>query len=205
MAELPYCNTLGNIPKYFERMRQAETPSNRFSIEFLKNTLNFKSGNDNKLIPLLKSMKFIDDSGNPLQLYREFRSETTFPSKSIATGVKNAYSSLFTRDKDIHKATEDSIKGHIIAITGRGESAPVVRLITQTFLGLVAISDFESEQKMSSNSSEELKQSSSTLTEKSGGHDVKLTYTIVLNLPTTTTKEVYDTIFASLKENLLNN
>jgi len=199
LVDLPYVAVLGNIPKYFERMRQAETPSDRFSIEFLKNTLNFKSGNDTRLIALLKSMKFIDESGNPLQLYREFRSETSFPSKSITSGVKNAYSALFSRDKDIYKADEDAVKGHVIAVTDKGEDAPVVRLITQTFIGLVALSDFKSD---ASSLDQKVQQSKSS--EKSNENEVRLTYTIVLNLPTTTTKEVYDTIFASLKENLLN-
>ena len=202
MVELPYCAILSNIPKYFERIKQAETPNNRFTQEFVKNTLNFKSGNDLRIIPLLKSMKFVDDSGNPLQLYREFRSESSLPSKSIGTGVKSAYSVLFSRDRDIHKATEDVVKGHVIAITGKGENSPIVRLVTQTFMTLVGLSDFTSE---STPAPETLsaKQEIQSI-EKSKENEIQLTYTIVLNLPTTTTKEVYDTIFTSLRENLLN-
>ena len=83
MTDLPYCSVLSNIPKYFEKIRKAETPKDKFSIEFMKNVLNFKSGNDMRLIPLLKAMKFIDENGNPLHLYREFRSEREFPSKSL--------------------------------------------------------------------------------------------------------------------------
>lgn len=200
MTDLPYFAVLGNIPKYFEKIRQAETPANKFSQEFLKDTLGFKSGNDGRLIPVLKSMKFLDESGHPLQSYRDFRSESTFPSKSIATGIKNAYPMLFARDKEIYKASEDIIKGHIIAITDKGENSAVVRLMTQSFLGLIKLADFTEEQKIETTVNVEKIPSSQTVVD--GG--MKLTYTIVLNLPTTTTKEVYDAIFTSLKENLLN-
>lgn len=205
VVDLPYCGVLGNIPKYFERIKQAETPSNRFSIDFLKDTLGFRSGNDARIISLLKAMKFIDEAGNPLQLYREFRAEPATPSKSIAAGMKNAYSALFARDRDIHKANEDIVKGHIVAVTDRGEGAPIVRLMTQTFLGLAALSDFGPAQSGPSPLTEEERQQLPTVYKKSSNDGISLTYTIVLNLPTTTTKEVYDTIFASLKENLLNN
>lgn len=136
MTDLPYCAVLGNIPKYFEKIRKAETPQDRFSTEFMKNILNFKSGNDFRLIPVLKAMKFIDENGNPLQLYREFRAEREQPYKSLGIGLRNAYSVLFSRDKDIYKADESQIKGHVMAVTDKEENSPVVRLVTQTFMTL---------------------------------------------------------------------
>ncbi len=146
-------------------------------------------------------MRFIDEAGNPLQLYRDFRSESTFPSKSIGIGVKNAYSALFARDKDIHNQDETTIKGHVMAVTDKGENSSIVRLSTQTFIGLCKLAEFISEKQP--NKELEEKQLPE-IYKKPSETQIPLTYTIVLNLPTTTTKEVYDTIFASLKENLLN-
>jgi len=201
MSDIPYVNTLGNIQKYFERIRQAKTPENRFTHEFLKDTLNFKSGNDRKLITLLKNMKFLDDSGNPLQLYREFRSETTFPSKAIATGIKNGFAAIFARNENAFGLGEDEIKGHVLAVTGDTESNSLVRLRTQTFVTLAKLADtseIKSEKEPIEN------KQLPKLYEAAVTNQIPLTHTIVLNLPTTTTKEVYDTIFRSLKENLLN-
>jgi hypothetical protein len=190
------------LMKYFEEIRKAETPQDKFSQEFMKNILNFKSGNDMRLIPFLKSMKFIDENGNPLQLYREFRSESDYPSKSLGIGLRNAYAAMFSRDKDVYKADEAQIKGHVMAITGKEETAAIVRLATQTFLAVAKLSNFESNLS-ESNEIGKIQGESPPVDKPNIGFQMPLTHTIVLNLPTTTTKEVYDVIFTSLKENLL--
>ena len=200
MTDLTYFVILGNIRKYFERIRQAKTPDDKFSPDFIRSTLNFKSSNDQRLINVLKSMQFIDDSNHPLQLYRNFRSETTFPSISIAEGLKNAYPSLYARNEKIHERNEDEIKGHVMAITGEKGDASTVRLITQSFVTLSKLSNFQ--QKKKSALSEDEKQNLPAIISSPNTGKFNLTHTIVLNLPTTTTKEVYDAIFKSLKENL---
>jgi len=202
MTELPYVSVLSNIQKYFDKIKKAETPQEKFSQDFMKNILGFKSGNDFRLIPLLKAMKFIDESGNPLQLYREFRSERDYPSKSLALGLKNAYSALYSRDKDIHNSEESEIKGHVVALTDKEENSSVVRLITQTFVIIAKLSDFKSS-VVENTTKPDLDIKNEDNKKPSFGFQMPLTHTIVLNLPTTTTKEVYDTIFTSLRENLL--
>ena len=144
-------------------------------------------------------MRFIDDSNHPLQLYRDFRSETTFPSKAIAKGMKNAFSGLYARDEEIHKKNDEDVKGHVIAVTDEDGNAPTVRLITQTFVNLAKLAIFreENEQALTDEQKKNL-----PVTLPSSGNKFNLTHTIVLNLPTTTTQEVYDAIFKSLKENL---
>ena len=200
VVDLPYFVILKNIPKYFERIRQAKTPDDKFATDFVKNTLNFKSSNDLRLITVLKNMCFLDDSGHPLQLYKDFRSETTFPSLAIGKGLKNAFSSLYAKDVKIHEKDEATIKGHVIATTGDNDTSSTVRLITQSFVGLVKLSSFE--QEKSSALSEEERQNLPIKLPQNNSGKFNLTHTIVLNLPTTTTKEVYDAIFKSLKENL---
>ena len=199
MAELPYFATLSNIPKYFDSIRKAETPDDKFSTNFVKSTLNFSSSNDLRLISVLKAMEFIDDSGHPLQLYRDFRSETTAKSDAIAKGVKNAYSALYIRNVGVHECAEDEIKGHVIAVTDEKETSNLVRLITKSFVTLVTLANFTPEK---SSQLTEGEKPSPTIIEPPTNNKFNLTHTIILNLPTTTTKEVYDAIFKSLKENL---
>ena len=199
MSELPYFSILNKIPKYFERIREAETPADRFSISFIKSTLNFSSSNDQRLISVLKAMEFIDDSGHPLRLYRDFRSETLPKSKAVAQGIKNAYAALYARNVNVHECADDEIKGHVIAITDEKEDSDVVRLITKSFSALVNLAEFQSEENSPLTESE--KQNLPAV-QSSTNNKFNLTHTIVLNLPTTTTKEVYDAIFKSLKENL---
>ena len=199
MSKLPYFSILGNIPKYFDRIKEAGTPADKFSASFVKETLEFKSSNDQKLIRVLKAMKFIDVSGQPLTLYRNFRSETSSKSNAIAEGIKHAYAALYARHANVHKCTEDEIKGHVIGVTDEKEDSTVVRLITKSFIALVDLAKFQSEK--SSPLTEDEKQNLPAV-QSSTDDKFNLTHTIVLNLPTTTTKEVYDVIFKSLKENL---
>ena len=145
--DLPYFTILGNITKYFEQIKQAKTPEDRFSADFIKNTLGFSSSNDHRLIGVLKAMNFIDNSGHPLQLYHDFRAETNQPYESIGIGIKNAYQSIYARNESLHNLTADEIKGHVMAVTGEKEDAPTVRLTTQSFKTLASIAKFKTEKK----------------------------------------------------------
>ena len=199
MESLPYFGILGNIPKYFEQIKQAKAPEDRFSLDFVKNTLGFSSSNDQRLIGVLKAMNFLDSSGNPLKLYHDFRAEPGSPYESIGMGLKNAYHSIYARDENLHRRTNDEIKGHVMAVTGEKEGATTVRLITQSFKALAEIAKFGTEKKSPLTETEKQHPPIPTDPTSTG---LNLTHTIVLNLPTTTTKEVYDAIFKSLKENL---
>ena len=198
MSKLPYFSILSNIPKYFDRIREAETPDS-FSANFIKSTLNFSTSNDRKLISVLKAMKFIDGSSHPLQLYQDFRSETSPKSEALAKGIKNAYDLLYARNVSVHECADKEIKGHVIAVTGEKEDSGVVRLITKSFRALIGLAKFQSEESSLLTESEK---QNLPVAQSSTNNKFNLTHTIVLNLPTTTTKEVYDAIFKSLKENL---
>ncbi len=63
-------------------------------------------------------MGFVDSGGIPTKLYHEFRSEGV-PSVCIATGLKNAYREIFTRNVNAHDASDDEIKGYALSISGK--------------------------------------------------------------------------------------
>jgi hypothetical protein len=204
LPDLPYFQTLGNIPKYFQKIHTAETPD-KFDYKFLKEVLGFRSGNDQRLIPVLRSMNFIDSSGIPLKRYNDFRAEG-IPSVAIAQGIRDAYQAIFTRNVNAHSSQEEEIKGYVISITGKSSDNALVRLITSSFNDLCKLGNFKDAEKKSPLTEEEKHNLPTIYTgNNSESKDIKLSYTIVLNLPATTTKEVYDTLFSSLKENLLKN
>jgi len=204
MTELPYFQVIGNIPKYFSKIKSAGTP-NKFDYKFLKDVLGFRSNNDQRIVGILKSMEFIDSTGIPTKRYNDFRSEG-IPSATLAQGVKTAYPSLFSRNVDANMALEDEVKGYVLSITGLSEKSSLTRLITSSFMELRKLGDFKKLDDKNDGSKQESKISSVKLeSTPSESTDIKLTHTIVLNLPSTTNKEVYDTLFASLKENLLKN
>jgi len=202
MSELPYFYTVSNISKYFNKIHDAETPE-KFDSTFLKEVLGFRSGNDQKLITVLKDMEFLDPSGIPLKRYKDFRAES-FPSKSLGEGIKTAYQQLFSRNVNANLAPVDEIKGYVVSITGKSSDNTVVRLINSSYNELKKLADFKKTEEKGL-TDQEKKNLPAKYEPTSKELDMKLSYTIVLNLPATTTKEVYDTLFASLKENLLKN
>ena len=196
---LPYLISTGRIPDYFEKIKNAEVPADRFTIDFIVNVLGFTSKNDRALVGLLKAMGFLDPQGIPLQRYKDFRiddlSDTT-----LGEGVRQAYSPIFRRNKDANKLSEPDVKGIIKGITGRPEDDNLLRLMTKTFIELVKLGNFETEKQIMRDEAEKKELPISPEIKSKG---LQLTYTIVLNLPSTTVREVYDTLFKSLKENLL--
>jgi len=196
---LPYCVTLSNISRYFEKIKQAEVP-NKFDHAFLRNVLGFKSGNDRALITLLKKMEFLDATGIPLQRYKDFRVQKT-SGKAMAEGIKKAYPEILQRDVNAGSLDENTIKEFVKGITELQENNSVIRLITKTFLELSKLADFAQEEKLEN--MEELKISPEHIKVGKSRGEIQFTYTIVLNLPSTTTQEIYDALFRSLKKNLL--
>lgn len=198
---LPYCVTLGNIPKYFEKIKQAKVPE-KFTYEFLKKTLGFTSGNDQALVPLLKKLGFIDGSGVPLQRYRDFRVDST-SKKAMGEGIRDAYPEIFERNTRAGELGEEEIKEFVKGITELEENNQIIRLITKTFKALVEMADLSEIPKVELQTPKEIINLPVPIKNISGDGELKFTYTIVLNLPSTTSKEIYDTLFKSLKENLL--
>lgn len=112
---LPYCVTLGNIQKYFEKIKQAKVPD-KFTYEFLKKTLGFNSGNDQALVSVLKKLGFIDGNGVPLQRYRDFRVEQTSKT-AMGDGIREAFPEIFERNTKAYELGEEEIKEFVKGIT----------------------------------------------------------------------------------------
>lgn len=204
----------GLIPKIFEKMQDAKRPP-RFTYDFLEAVLGYSSGNARAIIPLLKRMKLLGSDGVPTALYDRFRSEET-RSAAIAQGVKNAFSRLFEHSEYAYKKTQSQLKDLVVEVTGGAKDDTRTKAIVRTFLILKDMADFESEISSESveekpeitkfETSEKIEVNHNVSSAGVGDNvDLRLGYTINLNLPETTNIEVFNAIFRSLKENLLRN
>jgi hypothetical protein len=63
-VQLPYLASNRNVAELFEKITSAKIPD-KFSHSFLQTTLGLKSTNDRALIPLLRNLGFLDQSGTP--------------------------------------------------------------------------------------------------------------------------------------------
>jgi hypothetical protein len=207
-SRLPYITAYGNIAKGLEKIKKAKTPD-RFSQDFLENTLAMKGGSSRPLIPFLKRTGFLADDGAPTDLYKRFRNPD-YSRRAAAEALKIGYAPLFEADEEIYKRDAPKLKGQIVQVTGMDSDAGVVTTIVKSFEALKAFGDF-TVLPDDDDADEGSDQDDSADGDGDGGSGdlilpqkgINLGYTINLHLPATSDVGVYNAIFRSLRENLL--
>lgn len=200
----PYMISNNKIEPIFEKIRKAAEPQ-KFTHSFLKN-LGFKSTNDRGIIPLLKALGFLLDSGTPTEYYRDLRDETIWRNV-LGNQIKELYSELYTINTDIHNATDEEMKGAISRVTGK-DSKTVIRYYN-TFKTLTKLAEFNGVEVVKEEKKEEKKPTVAAQTNppiqlpKQNEIKPDFHYNIQIHLPATTDISVYNAIFKSIKENLM--
>lgn len=209
---LPYLATPGNITKCLEKISNAATPE-KVTGDFINTKLGIKGGSGRALVPFLKKIGFVNPDGTPSDLYKRYRN----PSESgaaVAAAIKTGYQPLFEVNEYCHELSEGELKGLVVQVTGQDKNAGVVQKIISTFKNLREFSDFDA--GFSSPSSENKAHTRDKIDLSKGtpsvhtvhhrerqGYGMNLSYTINLNLPATSDIAVFNAIFKSLRENLL--
>ncbi|WP_126973871.1 DUF5343 domain-containing protein [Gynurincola endophyticus] len=209
-ADIPYMNAPGSIGKILDKIKEASTPET-FSQDFLKTKLGFNGGNYLTFIPWAKKAGLVNSDGTPTNLYKQFRNPAT-SGKSLAIAIKQAYSELFSRNEYANELDKKAFKGLVMESTGEAHDSKKVENIVSTFFNAKALADFnptpdsKAEEKPKENEperkSQELSSHSSFQPHKQ--RSIGLNYTINLVLPKTDDPAIFNAIFKSLKENLLN-
>ena len=200
----PYILTNNKIDPILSKIRSAAKPS-KFTYEFLKQ-LGFSSSNDRAIIPLLKKLGFILEDGAPTEYYGRLRDNTDWQFV-LGERMQDLYKDLYNIDTEIHKKSDDEVKGAITRITGKDE-ASVGRYFT-TFKALSNLAKFGVSPKVTKEPKETkeepappaIKIASSSSENGTGGFSFN--HNIEIHLPATTDISVYNAIFKSLRENLL--
>ncbi|MFB0585046.1 DUF5343 domain-containing protein [Aeromonas salmonicida] len=209
---LPYSTSPGTLEKILEKIKSAAEPE-RFTQDFLGTKLAIKGGTANACIPFLKKMGLVGSDGKPTDLYREFRN----PKKSrtaLGKAFRNVYTRLFEMNEYIHDADDSELLGLIVECTGGEKSSSATKLTLATINMLRKHADFEiaeittdteyasqvENEFRSQISSQQLPVNFPPANERKG---INLSYTINLNLPATKDVEVFNAIFKSLKQHLL--
>ncbi|SMF66852.1 hypothetical protein SAMN02745866_04277 [Alteromonadaceae bacterium Bs31] len=212
MAEnLPYVTSVGTLEKMLEKIKTASSPE-RFTQDFVGTKLSLKGGSANACIPFLKKMGFVAGDGTPTDRYKEYRN----PAKSrVAVGKAfvELYARLYEMNEYVHDATDQDVLGLIVECTGGEHDSQTTKLTLSTFNLLRKHADFDGadeELELVSAIEEEgvnrqkqppnLNLPALPAVQKKG---INLSYTINLNLPATKDIEVFNAIFKSLKEHIL--
>ncbi|HKK07124.1 MAG TPA: DUF5343 domain-containing protein [Gammaproteobacteria bacterium] len=214
MAEnLPYSTSVGTLEKMLEKIKAASVPE-RFTQDFVNTKLAMKGGTANACIPILKKMGLVSGDGTPTELYREFRN----PKKSrtaLGAAFRRLYERLYEMNEYIHDADDGDVLGLIVECTGSEKNSAATKYTLSTFNMLRKHADFEpnNEDIDEEDTKEELpprleKQIIDIQAPRDTGQGgaqrgINLSYTINLNLPATKDIEVFNAIFKSLKQHLL--
>jgi len=202
---LPYVNAYGGIQKIFDEIKKASVPT-KFNRDFLSTVLGLKSSSYQAFLPFLKKLGFIDQGNVPTQAYKSFRDETISGS-IMAARLKEAYQDLFIANEYAYKLDKSQLTTKTKTLTGASDSDKVLPNIVGTFLELCKLADFDGKKSKHPGKKEKIEEETPSIDEDkklSGLKSLGISYTINLNLPATTEIEVFNAIFKSLKENILN-
>lgn len=135
---LPYLSSNKNVTKLFEKILSAQKPST-FTHQFLQNTIGLKGTNDRSLIPLLRTLGFLDSANIPTPAYDLLKNKGTAP-RAIAAGIKKAYDGLFKANEKADELGPAELKGLLSQVSGADEN--MVEWSARTFAALTKLADF---------------------------------------------------------------
>jgi hypothetical protein len=128
---LPYLVSPGTVATALQKIRAAATPD-RFTQDFLANTLGMKGGSPKPIIPFLKRIGFLGTDAAPTDLYKAYRN-TGQSGAAMAQAMRIGYKPLFDMNVRAHDLSDSELKGLVVQATGLEEKSRVVQLILQTF------------------------------------------------------------------------
>ena len=207
MAEnsIPYVMAYGNINKALEAIKLAQTPD-RFTQDFLANRLQLKGGTAKTVIPFLKKTAFLSTDGTPTEIYKKFRNPAQ-SGAAAATGLKSGFSLLYEINERVHELSDEDLKGLIVQATGIDRNSSTLKAIFGSFKALRTFADFTSDVLKSGPTESATSTVQGTQEHKPqppSSSKINLGYTINLNLPATSDVAVFDAIFTSLRQHLMN-
>jgi hypothetical protein len=199
-----YLTGTKNLTRMLEAVQKASVPQ-KFTYDWLK-TLGFPSSSDRPIIPLFKAMRFLDDSGAPLDRYKRYR-DPTHAKAVLAEGMREAYRDVFGVDQQAQNLTQQQLQGIFARLSGKGDTVTIK--MAMTFKALATQADFAAgvtgasaaaeDERTQEHADAEQEQERHELDRAPGG--LNLHHDIHVHLPTSTHVEVYDAIFRALRQN----
>jgi hypothetical protein len=200
-----YMTTVKNVPAIMQKLVEGTAPD-KFTVAHLKG-IGFKSSNDQGIIPLLKDLKFLTADGTPTKRYLDYRDK----SKSrdvLGEALREAYEDLFHIKEHPSDADRQAIIGRFKSVHNATDA--VAERQAMTFFSFLKLADITAPTKLPAKSKEgplekakEPEKDEKNRSEFQSPTFSGLRYNIEIHLPATKDVEVYNAIFKSLKEHLL--
>jgi hypothetical protein len=199
----PFMNAYGLLARILEKIKQAKTPD-RFTVDFLSTKLGFPSGSARAFIPVAKRLGLLSSDGSPTEIYKRFRNPALSGS-AIAASMKIGFAEIFARNEYANNLDRKQLEGLVMEITGLEAGNTSMKAICNTFDTLKGFADFErlpveEEEEVDSNSPPPPGEKPLI---NPRGTNLGLMYSINLVLPKTDDIAVFNAIFRSLRDNLI--
>jgi hypothetical protein len=207
-----YVQVYGQLSDFFSKIQQGQAPD-QFTRQHLVD-LGFTSSNHRALIPLLKALGFLTPEGVPTPRYHEYRSKAQ-ARRVMGEALRDAYRDLFVLKEHPTDVDRPLIEGKFKST--HNTSDRVAQLMANTFYALLGLADLDKEKSPKvelpatvkiEKPAAEPKKVALAKSEEAAGDKVppaspSLHYNIQIHLPATKDIEVFNAIFKSLKEHLL--
>jgi len=202
-----YLASVKNLGAIFEQIVKGTAPQ-VFNVEHLAG-VGFGSSTDRAVVPLLKTLGFLTEGGQPTQRYLDYRAGGQSAKAVLGEALLDAYEDIFHVNANPADADRETIRGKFKSahnVTDR-----VAEMQAMTFFALLKMADLDAgrRRKMPGASAAIINAASTSAGEKSEASGVAhptgvgLNYNIQVHLPATKDIEVYNAIFKSLRENLI--
>lgn len=204
-TSLPYLSSYKNVEKLFSGIAAAKVPES-FTQAFLAQTLGLKASSDRPLIPLMRSLGFIDASGRPTADYRLLKNPAEAKG-AIATAIKKAYAPLFAANEVANALSSEQLRGLISQVAGSDEE--MTKRIAYTFSALAKTGDFKSVtrptqpeivEEEDEEEGEEVEIKLRKPKPSSSGLRTEFHYNLQIHLPANGSEETYLNIFNALRK-----
>jgi len=197
-----YVQIYGQLPDLLKRISDGQAPE-KFTVQYLKD-IGFQSTNHRAAIPLLKALGFLSADGVPTARYHDYRDHSQ-SRKIMGQALREAYGDLFTIKAHPSDADRSLIEGKFKSAHNTSER--LAKLMTSTFYSLLALADLDAAAPTILPKSEKTIELPTIVTpekfERPPTHRPSLHYNIEIHLPATKDVEVFNAIFKSLREHLL--
>jgi hypothetical protein len=205
MTSLPYVTAIGNVEKALAGIKAAATPES-VTQDFVKTILKIPGGSGNQMAAFLKKIGFAKVDGSPSEIYTRFRNDSSM-GEAAADAMKVGYAPLSTRNEYWYALDDAKLRGLIIEETGEKSDSLIVGYILGSIKGLKKFATFDKKPneptKIQANELPPALPAAIPPNHNVQSVSLCLGYTINLNLPATTDVAVFNAIFKSLKEHLL--
>ena len=199
-----YLTSVKNFEGIMNSILGAKAPD-RFTNKFLED-LGYKSSNDRLILGVLKSLGFLNETGEPVQRYYDFLDQTQ-SRQILAVGIQEAYEDLFNINRDAQNLSQEEVKNKLKTLTQGKKGDRIIDNMAWTFKTLCDYAEWnDSKEKSLQSKIKEPKEEVSTKKQtfsESKSANLGLHYNIQIHLPETTNMAVYDAIFESIKRHLM--